>query len=56
LQVASINDRLAGLIDRVDEQKAVRIDEVELFHGTLDPDELIGVEMGGEAMVRAGQR
>ncbi|GIT15406.1 MAG: hypothetical protein CM1200mP36_11620 [Gammaproteobacteria bacterium] len=36
-------------------QKAVRINEIELFYRPLDSDELVGVEMGRKAVVGGGR-
>ncbi len=56
LQIANVDDGLAGLVHRIDVEKAVRINEVELLYGTFDPNKLIGVEMGCEAMMSASER
>jgi hypothetical protein len=37
-------------------EKSVRVDEVELSNGTLDPDGLVGIEMGRKTVVGRGER
>ena len=51
MPLADVGNRLVGIIDRFNEQLAVRVDEIETFDRTLDTYEFVGIEMQGKTMM-----
>ncbi len=56
LQVALVDNGLTVLVDRVDEQQAVRVDEVELPDRSFDSDEPVGIVVRSKSMMRESLR